>query len=543
MQKILLLILSLACLLPSFADEPDYIEQRADRLVIYPQRMELQEGETLMDLLQIYPELLVAGYDDLLPGYQLRMDNVRMVGDIRLLLTQIKAKDLRYVQIVDNPGVIKGTLGMAGVIDISLMPAAKGLHTMAEMQAETDGSLAPTLGLRHQGEQASLWMNTAYVHQGHETDYRHHEYFDANFATQVGQRDWLITNLQQDYAKASAASLYDSRQGYSAKVRYQHFVGDRGAELMTLLSYQYACAPQSTALWRMGTREQVPLYMMEYNTPLWTPQMTLAVGVEGDFCISRYSATKGEEFDAHSRYNIFNQDFYFQWNYDLGKVKLTVGDRMMLFYYGMGGYSGSWSRYVLRNMVQGSVIYTPNSRHRLQLGYYRRFIPPAPLSIFPETWPLATDGQWTTGNPAIEATTVDQVKLAYGYTARTLSLGVTSSYYRVGDEDMCNVDASLYYKHRAWRLTAGAGGHFEHASTYWHLRLRPSLVLPCAFRVSAEAIYASDLSPHKRLSGTNLYAALSLSRRFGSAWDVALSWHDICSRAHSALMASVSLRY
>ena len=44
------------------------IEMRADRTFIYPQRMELSGEETLMDILEMYPDLLMAGFDDLLKG-------------------------------------------------------------------------------------------------------------------------------------------------------------------------------------------------------------------------------------------------------------------------------------------------------------------------------------------------------------------------------------------------------------------------------------------------------------------------------------------
>lgn len=37
------------------------IEMKADRTMIYPQRMELTGEETLMDVLQLVPDLMIAG--------------------------------------------------------------------------------------------------------------------------------------------------------------------------------------------------------------------------------------------------------------------------------------------------------------------------------------------------------------------------------------------------------------------------------------------------------------------------------------------------
>ena len=51
------------------------VEMKADRTMIYPQRMELTGDETLMDILQMVPELMIAGYEDVISNYNLRIDN------------------------------------------------------------------------------------------------------------------------------------------------------------------------------------------------------------------------------------------------------------------------------------------------------------------------------------------------------------------------------------------------------------------------------------------------------------------------------------
>ncbi len=51
------------------------VEMKADRTMIYPQRMELTGEETLMDILQMVPDLMIAGYEDVIENYNLRIDN------------------------------------------------------------------------------------------------------------------------------------------------------------------------------------------------------------------------------------------------------------------------------------------------------------------------------------------------------------------------------------------------------------------------------------------------------------------------------------
>ena len=70
------------------------VEIKADRTMIYPQRMELTGEESLMDVLQMVPELMIAGYEDVISSYNLRIDNCPMNGDTRLILSQMKAKDI-----------------------------------------------------------------------------------------------------------------------------------------------------------------------------------------------------------------------------------------------------------------------------------------------------------------------------------------------------------------------------------------------------------------------------------------------------------------
>jgi hypothetical protein len=102
----------------SAEDSLPIIEVRADRTIIYPQRMELTGEETLMDVLQMMPSLMIAGYEDVISNYNLRIGNCPLNADTRLVISQMKAKDIDRIQVCDNTGVSKGTIGMNKVLDI-----------------------------------------------------------------------------------------------------------------------------------------------------------------------------------------------------------------------------------------------------------------------------------------------------------------------------------------------------------------------------------------------------------------------------------------
>ena len=81
----ILVAMMLACSSQALAQERA-MEMRADRTLIYPQRLELKGDETLGDILAIYPDLMQNGFDDMLSGYNVRIDNVAINGDLRICI-------------------------------------------------------------------------------------------------------------------------------------------------------------------------------------------------------------------------------------------------------------------------------------------------------------------------------------------------------------------------------------------------------------------------------------------------------------------------
>ena len=149
-----------------FADNDlPIIEVKADRTMIYPQRMELTGEESLMDVLQMVPDLMIAGYEDVISNYNLRIDNCPMNGDTRLILSQMKAKNIAKIQVCDNTGVAKGTIGTNKVLDIN-MKTPEALHGFAEGQGgfgknvESIGVVNALYGSKH----TDLFANASYRH-------------------------------------------------------------------------------------------------------------------------------------------------------------------------------------------------------------------------------------------------------------------------------------------------------------------------------------------------------------------------------------------
>ena len=174
MHRHLLVLVSLWLFSASLSaqDSLPVVEIRADRTVIYPQRMELTGEETLMDVLQMVPDLLITDYEEIITFYNLRIDNVPFNGDDRLILSQMKAKDIERIQVCDNTGVAKGTIGTGNVLDIN-MKTPDALNGFVEGQggfgknAEGNGTVNALYG----SKSTDVYANAAYRYQEGSREY------------------------------------------------------------------------------------------------------------------------------------------------------------------------------------------------------------------------------------------------------------------------------------------------------------------------------------------------------------------------------------
>ena len=322
------------------------IEMKADRTMIYPQRMELTGEESLMDILQMVPELMIAGYEDVVASYNLRIDNCPMNGDTRLILNQMKAKDIAKIQVCDNTGVAKGTIGMGRVLDIN-MKMSDTMKGFVEGQGDFGKKVAGigSVNALYGSEYTDLYANASYRHQdGNE------EYLTLHMTNRFDDRNKLLTYFTQQYL--------DHPSGTSRKVmgraRYFHTFNDQGTELLLVGGYQYASDPTLS--------NKLPLFIVELNTPLLTKRLSMMLGVEGDFLMTRQKGTDRS-------WDVFNNDIYLQFTYALPQWKMTIGNRVMFYDYKLmdGGISQKHSN--TRDNANACVIYLPDDRNQIQLGY------------------------------------------------------------------------------------------------------------------------------------------------------------------------------
>ena len=492
-------------------DSLPIIEIKADRTMIYPQRMELTGEETLMDILQMVPDLMIAGYEDVIANYNLRIDNGPINGDTRLVLSQMKAKDIAKIQVCDNTGVSKGTIGTGRVLDINMkMPdRLKGfVEGQGDFGKDVEGIGA--VNALYGCQSTDLYANTSYRHNdGNE------QYLTLHMTNRFDERNRLLTYFTQQYL--------DQPSGMSRKVmgraRYFHTFNDVGTELLVVGGYQYASD--------QGYSKKLPLYIIELNTPLFSERLSMMVGVEGDFLMT---SQKNSDWS----WNTFNNDIYLQFTYSLPRWKFTVGNRVMFYDYKFKYADLSQKHSDVRDNANACVIFAPDNRNQLQLGFYRKYNNPS-VDFLKDSNTLS-DEQWAITKGQLEEQTINQLKLAYAYSRQKLTVQTEASYYVIEDsENFAQLGASAYWKTNGLSLSGGSNLYIADSGTYASLRLAPTAYLPHAWQMGMQLVYYTKNSPKRAATNVPVYGCLTLNKQFGTHWNLGVDWHDmfdaLCSDA------------
>ncbi|MBO4718672.1 MAG: hypothetical protein J5658_02255 [Prevotella sp.] len=495
------------------------VEIKADRTMIYPQRMELTGEESLMDILQMVPELMIAGYEDVIDSYNLRIDNCPMNGDTRLILSQMKARDIAKIQVCDNTGVAKGTIGMGRVLDVN-MKMPDGEKGFVEGQGDFGKDVAGlgSVNALYGSKGTDLYANASFRHQdGNE------EYLTLHMTNRFDDMNKLLTYFTQQYLDHPSAT---SRK-VMGRARYFHTFNDLGTELLIVGGYQYASDP--------ALSNKLPLYIVELNTPLLTKRLSMMLGVEGDFLMTRQK-------DTDRRWDVFNNDIYLQFTYALPKWKLTVGNRVMFYNYKLMDSGISQKHSDTRDNANACVVYLPDDRNQIQLGYYRKYYNPSYLVLFMNANTLLNE-EWVRAEGLLEEWTINQVKLAYAYSKQKLTVQTEASYYAVEDgENFTTLGVSAYWKtmgstNRPNGLTLAGGSNLYTAKsgTYASIRLAPTAYLSHEWQIGMQVVYYTGKAPRREETGVPVYGCLSVNKQFGKKWNLCVDWHDMfdafCSEA------------
>ena len=490
--------------------------------MIYPQRMELTGNESLMDILHMVPELMIVGYEDVIGNYNLRIDNCPMNGDTKLILSQMKAKDIATIQVCDNTGVAKGTIEMGRVLDINMiMPDTLKGFVEGLGDFGKDVAYMGTANALYGSKHTDLYANTSYRHQnGNE------EYLTLHMTNRFDNKNRLLTYFTQHYIDSPSATA----RKVLGRARFFHTFNDMGTELLIVGSYQYASDHVFS--------KKLPMFNIELNTPLLNRHLNMMVGIEGDYLTT-------SQKNSDKKWHVFNNDFYMQFTYSLPKWRLTAGNRVMLYNYKLFGQQSEtegqdegkiWKRHnYTRNNTNACAIFVPDSRNQFQLGYYHKFYNPYHESVFMNITSLSDD-IWYLAREKLDDTDINQLKLAYAYSKQKLTVQTALSYYMIENgENFTELGTSAYWKTNMLSLVGGTDLYLTKSGTYASFRLAPSVDLPNDWRIGMQIVYYTKNSIEREITGVPVYGCLSVNKPLGKNWLLGVDWHDmfdaVCSEA------------
>ena len=495
-------------------DSLPIIEVRADRTMIYPQRMELTGEESLLDVLQMMPDLMIRGYEDVLNSYNLRIDNSPVNGDVRLVLSQMKAKDIAKIQVCGNTGVAKGTVGTGRVLDIN-MAVRDTVQGFVEGQGgfgktmEGNGTVNLLVGSSH----TDIYANATYRYQQ-----GHKEYLTLHMTNRFDDKNRLLTYFTQQYIDQPDAAS----QKILGRARYFHTFNSEGTERLVVGGYQYDN--------NLLLSNKLPIYIVELNTPLGLKQLTMMAGVEGDFLMTHETGTDRS-------WDVFNNDIYLQFAYSLPHWQFTAGNRVMFYNYRLQEPTATQTHFDVRNNTAASVIYTPTLQHQIQVAYYRKFSNPAYTDLFmdPNTI-IGTQWAMLMSAGLLDENVINQFLLSYAYSRQKLTVQTEASYYlQEGGSHFAILAASAYWRTRWLTLTGGANLQVAKSQTFASIRVAPTAYLPRNWQIGLQVVYYTKSSPVRDLYGTPVYACLSVNKQIKNRWNIGVDWHDmfdsLCSEA------------
>ncbi len=538
--------------------EQPVIEMIGDRTLIYVDRLKLRGDETVMDVLMMYPELLVNGFDQMLDTYQLRMENVNLACNLRQFLSTTPARKVKRIQICENPVVAKGTTGLGGVIDLNMHRNEDGASGFigGELTTKLEKSVlaAVNYGYVSPGKATTDIYASANV-----DDYSRHgdtefnQNVSFNLTQRFDQRNRLLLFLRQTCDRTSQMPSSADVRAYVTRAYYYHTFNKIGTELTCVAGYMYNDYSNSSTFQSLGNNSRlangIQTYMVELNTPLpFLKGLQLMVGNEDNLTHLRNQlrqdmARQPKPFDVSDRFNVNCYDLYAQFDYKVGPMLLSVGDRVSFYHYSMDAHNGKYSRNPTRNMIMASAVARLSACHQVQGGYYRRYINPSFLEAMPVSYPDVDGTTWRSVTQLANESRADVYRLAYVFCSPSVNASFGGRYIHLVDEkeNSMQLNASATWIHSWLMLTGGA--NFCHESengeklNYGYIRLAPTFRIPWGVKASAQLVWCSKNAPERRLlEGPAVYGLLKAEKTISSHVALTAQWHDMFNRNRHAAM-------
>lgn len=538
------LFMCLLCLngLTAQADD-NIITHTGDRYIIHVDKMNPDSEMTLMDVLHTCPEFLSLDGKTISSQYSFRIDNIEIFLDRETFLTHLKACEIERIHICTNASVSKAVDGTRGVIDIYYRRDAK-----------TDGKVALSGSTYGNGKvYADIISNTekltvrgyalARTSYGKAypadisriTDHAFIENLHLSMDWKQSDNDNLILKATQGYDDTKQKLFNPDLIGtipnyfrtYALILSYAHTFKNKAILFAETGDYSWISSGSEKKY------DTYPYLYLEFNTPLFTPDLWLMVGSEMDY--------ENIRNDHRNRQQTLLTDLYAQLDYAHGPWLITLGDRYRMMNYWNRQYDSPdrslWSHQRNNHQYIASVGYKAR-RHFFQALFTRRFHMPMMDDFLADETAPATSLRYSSKASCTHL--IHQGVLRYTYQQNNLVLhsSIENNWYRhLPGQDLTQFGLrnSLYWKTRAFDLTIGANYYHQHQragagipsdnDNFFTLKAAPVLRLPYGLRLSSVLLYSSRRDIEQRHA--HLYATVKGHKQIGEKCSLFAEYHDL----------------
>ena len=533
------------CSLSAIAQEvEEAIEHEGNKYTIHVEQLNPDSEMSLLDLLHICPELMSSDGKALTADYLLSVDDIMLSVDYEPLLEGIKACDLSEVTVCTYGAVNNAMDGTTGSIDLKFKEG-KGLTGKVGLNGSTYGNGLLYADIAKEGENVTVRAFTqAHLKYGQ---------VDALSGSSITSRkgvenamlfvDWQMT--ENDLLKLKLSQGYDEHKdrendgiiddGEAELVRqrwgelvatYERTLNEQEAGLYVETGMNYS----SNVLVQLGLQMVIPWWIVEFSVPFMNQSLWLTAGYEGDYTNLCYQGLRREQ-------NLYS-DLYVQLDYKKGPWVISVGDRFRHNNFWDKHYDEDirqlWSYNRNDHGLHASVGYR-KGRHFVQGIFSRSFFNPqvSDFHTYLEDGPM----EHTTDYKTILAW---RSEARYTYqTNRLIAMGSVKhrllTDMLLPDESLTSLETSATWHQGGLRLTAGANVNYLHisyddaiTSTYYTLKLAPTLLFGKGFRLSSTLLYNSKIEAYDQHA--HLYASVKIGKDLGKRCHFYADFHDIAGQ-------------
>lgn len=143
MKKMFFILLMWGMSMPLVAQQQVAVELKVDKKVIHPELLGYNDNTSLLEVLQILPELINRSTGYLLPNYNVELDG-KGVGDARdVVLNHTKLLEIDCIEVSTNPTASEQRNGQGGKINVKLKKLEEGLSGSVNVGVSSLWAVAP----------------------------------------------------------------------------------------------------------------------------------------------------------------------------------------------------------------------------------------------------------------------------------------------------------------------------------------------------------------------------------------------------------------